>query len=250
MYYDYPIWQPLPVVACGTWVDVPLSVVPNAYDLQLLAIRFVDPGHPAENLGPRYRAWIYNRSNRAIQSPFNVLLAAANDENLVAGLPQAGVTVEGMEPEAVVPVDIRLPIEANRMNRGPSGQRTPFTTLHVLVDSHRELPEVDESNNGLAIGRGDILPVDPAAFSTEEPSTFPGEMVSLAGEGFGPEPGQLIVTVGNRQIPAEIHGWYDLGVYFKMPNLPVTGDRTAQILVIRGDGAASNPVTVEIASGI
>ncbi|MDX1967399.1 MAG: hypothetical protein SFV23_09525 [Planctomycetaceae bacterium] len=250
VYYEYPIWQPLPVVTCGTWVDVPLTIVPENYDVQLLAVRFVDPGHPEENLGPRYRVWIANRSNRPIQSPFNVSLVAANDENLVANLPQSGVTVEGMEPEGVVPVDIRLPLEANRLNRGPNGQRMPFTTLHVLVDSHGELPEVDERNNGLLIARGDILPVDPAAFSTEEPSAFPGDMVSLAGEGFGPEPGQLIVTVGDRQVPAEVHGWYDLGVYFKMPNLPVTGAGAAQILVIRGDGAASNPVTVELAGGI
>ncbi len=250
VYYDYPVWQPLPVVTCGTWVDVPLTIVPENFDVQLLAVRFVDPGHPEENLGPRYRAWIYNRSNRPIQSPFNVTLVAANDDNLVANLPQTGVTVDSMEAEAVVPVDIRLPLDANRLNRGSNGQRTPFTTLHVLVDSHRELPEVDEANNGLVIARGDILPVDPAAFSTEEPSAFPGDMVSLAGEGFGPEPGQLIVTVGDRQLPAEVHGWYDLGVYFKMPNLPVTGAGNAQILVIRGDGAASNPVTVELAGGI
>ncbi len=246
VYYDYPIWQPLPVVTCGTWVDVPLTVIPAAYDLQLLAVRFVDPGHPEENLGPRYRVWLRNNSQRAIISPFNVMLVAANDQNLLAGLPQAGVTVESLEAEGGVPVDVRLPIEANRMNRGPNGQRIPFTTLHVLVDSHRELPEVDESNNGLVLGRGDILPVDPAAFSTEDPATMPGAMVSLAGEGFGPEPGQLVVTVGNQQQAAEVHGWYDLGIYFKMPLFVVNGPTTAQLLVLRGDGAASNPVTVQL----
>lgn len=246
VYYEYPVWQPLPVVTCGTWVDVPYSVTPSGYDLQLLAVRFVDPGHPDENLGPRYRVWLRNNSPVPVQSPFNVLLLAANSPQFTQGVPEAGVTVDTMEPGAVVPVDIRLPMEANRMHVTESGQRTPFTNLHVLVDSHRELAENDETNNGLVIHRDEILPVDPAAFSTDEPATFSGQMVSLAGEGFGPEPGQLIVTMGDRQIPAEIHGWYDLGVYFKMPNLPVTGDTKAEVLVIRGDGAASNPVAMDV----
>lgn len=246
VYYDYPAWQPLPVVASGTWVDVPVQSVAAGYDLQLLAVRFVDAGHPEENLGPRYRVWVRNNSTIPVQSPFNVMLIASNDMTLRAGLPEAGVTVDTMEPGAVIPVDIRLPMEANRLTQNPNGHRTPFTMLHVLVDSHRELAETDETNNGLAINPGEILPVDPAAFATEEPSTFPGSMVSLAGEGFGPEPGQLIVIAGNQQIPAEVHGWYDLGVYFKMPNLPLTGANTAQLMVIRGDGAASNPVTIAL----
>lgn len=246
VYYQYPVWSPLPVVTCGTWVDVPVVSVPSGYDAQLLAVRFVDPGHPEEHLGPRYRVWLRNNSLRPIQSPFNVTLVAANDDNLTAGLPQAGVTVTDMEPEAVISVDIRLPFDANRMNRTTSGQLVPFTTLHVLVDSHGELPEIDETNNGLAIARGEILPVDPAAFSTDSTTAPRGSLVSLAGEGFGPEPGQVVVIVGNQEYPAEIHGWYDLGVNFQMPNLPMQGVQTAQVLVIRGDGAASNPVTMEI----
>lgn len=246
VYYDYPIWSPLPVVASGTWVDVPVVSVPSGYDVQLLAVRFVDPGHPEEQLGPRYRVWLRNNSLRPIQSPFNVTVVAANDDNLIAGLPQAGVTVPEMEVDAVVPVDIRLPFEANRMNQMSNGQRAPFTRLHVLVDSHAELPEADESNNGLAIARGEVLPVDPAAFSTDVTTANRGSLVSLAGEGFGPEPGQIVVLVGDREYPAEIHGWYDLGVNFQMPSLPMNGTQTAQVLVIRGDGAASNPVTMEV----
>ncbi|MBI1346794.1 hypothetical protein GC163_10960 [bacterium] len=244
--YQYPVWSPLPTVACGTWVDVPVVSVPSGYDVQLLAVRFVDPGHPEEHLGPRYRVWLRNNSLRPIQSPFNVTLVAANDDNLIAGLPQAGVTVPEMEPDAVIPVDIRLPFEANRMNLTSSGQHAPFATLHVLVDSHGELPEMDETNNGLAIARGEVLPIDPAAFSTDVSTAGRGSLVSLAGEGFGPEPGQIVVIVGDQEYPAEIHGWYDLGVNFQVPNLPMGIEQTAQVLVIRGDGAASNPVAMEV----
>ncbi len=58
VYWQTPVWVSLPVVQCGTWVDVEMPVIPAAqYDLQLLAVRFVDPGHPEEKLGPRYRVW-------------------------------------------------------------------------------------------------------------------------------------------------------------------------------------------------
>ena len=40
---------------------------PAQFDLQLLAVRFVDPGHPDQKLGPRYRVWF--RNNSANRSP-------------------------------------------------------------------------------------------------------------------------------------------------------------------------------------
>ena len=59
------------------------------YDLQLLAVRFVDPGHPEEKLGPRYRVWFRNNSDRRSTQPFNVMLFAGNDDQLTADLPAA-----------------------------------------------------------------------------------------------------------------------------------------------------------------
>lgn len=246
VYYQYPVWQPLPVVVCGTWVDVPPAIVDQGFDLQLLAVRFVDPGHKDEQLGPRYRVWVRNNSRAAIGGPFNVTLVAANGTELAGELPQAGVTVPEMDADTVLPIDIRLPFDANRMNVLATGQPTPFTHLHVLVDSHRDLQENDEANNGAILPREDILPVDPAAFSTDVTAAAPGSLVSLAGEGFGPEPGQVIVTIDGQQAQAEIFGWYDLGVHFKLPNIPVSGATPIDLLVIRGDGAASNPVTMSL----
>lgn len=245
--YDYPIWQPLPLVTCGTWVDVPPVVVDTGFDLELLAVRFVDPGHPEQDLGPRYRVWVRNNSLAAIGGPFNIALVAANGPQLLGELPQAGVTVPSMDAGAVLPVDIRLPSAANKLGRGPTGQSIPFSHLHVLVDSHRDVAENNESNNGAVLDRGQIFPVDPAAFSTDVTVASPGDLVSLAGEGFGPEPGQLLVTLNGVTQQAEVQGWYDLGVYFQVPLNALNAQTAAQVMVVRGDGAVSNPIDMDLA---
>jgi hypothetical protein len=212
-----------------------------------LAVRFVDAGHPEQNLGPRYRVWVRNNSPIALGGAYQVTLVAANSPQLVGDWPQAGVTIPSMDPQMVLPVDIRLPAVANKLGRQADGQLVPFTHLHAIVDSHRDVAESNEANNGAILDRGTIFPVDPAAFSTEVTATSPGDVVNLAGEGFGPEPGQLLVTINGVSHQAEIQGWYDLGVSFKVPLVPVNSQVDAQIIVVRGDGAVSNPVEFDIA---
>jgi hypothetical protein len=127
------------------------------------------------------------------------------------------------------------------------GHQTPFNYLHVLVDSHRQLQDVNPANNGAVIARTEILPVDPAAFAPDVNAAAPGAMVSVAGEGFGPEPGRIIVNVNGTQTEATVFGWYDLGVQFELPTVPLATPAEAEVLVVRGDGAASNPVTIQLA---
>ena len=244
--YEYPVWQPLPVATCGTWVDVPPVVVDSGTDLQLLATRFVDNGHPDQNLGPRYRVWLRNNGPLSATTPFNVMLIAANDPVPQADLPQAGAVVNGIAAGEIQSVDIRLPLAANRLAVTPEGQRIPFGYLHVLIDSHRELAESNESNNGAVVARNDILPVDPAAFSSDVSAGAPGTVINVAGEGLGPEPGQVIVSINGLQLQAEIHGWYDLGVRFALPNIALAGATDADILIVRGDGAAANPLDFDL----
>ena len=247
VYYQYPSWQPLPVVACGTWVDVQPVTITTGQDLQMLAVRFVDNGHPEQNLGPRYRVWIRNNSPIQVATPFSVLALASNDPTPTAELPQAGVVIPTMDIGEVKPVDIRLPLQANRLGQTPEGHRVPFNYLHVLIDSHQQIGETDESNNGSVVARTDILPVDPAAFSTDLTAAAPGATLTIAGEGFGPEPGRVLVSVNGQQTEALIQGWYDLGIRFTVPNYTLTGTVDADILVVRGDGAISNPLDVDLA---
>ena len=247
VYYPYPIWHPLPVVVCGTWIDVAPVVVSSGQDVQLLAVRFVDNGHAEQNQGSRYRAWVRLNGPHQIATPFSVQLLASNEPIPTGELAQAGVVVPSMDIGETQVLDIRLPLAANTLGITPKGQRVPFKYLHVLVDSHQQIPEAFEDNNGFVLQRTDVLPVDPAAFSTDLTAATPNHLLSIAGEGFGPEPGQVIVAVGDQQVQAEIHGWYDLGVQFAVPNFDLTEPVEVEVLVVRGDGAASNPLTVQLA---
>lgn len=246
VYYDYPVWQPLPIVTCGTWIDVEPIVIPVGMDLQLLAVRFVDNGHPEQNLGPRYRFWLRNNSQIQITQPFSALVLASNDLIPTADLPQAGVVIPTMDVGEIKPIDVRLPLAANRMGITPEGHHVPFNYLHVLVDSHQQIGETDETNNGQVVARTDILPVDPAAFSTDLTAAAPGTTLTLAGEGLGPEPGRVLISVNGQNLEAMIQGWYDLGIRFTVPDMVLTGAVDADILVVRGDGAVSNPLDLQL----
>jgi hypothetical protein len=246
--FEYPVWQELPVVAAGTWVDVPEVAVSAGDDLQLLAVRFVDPGHMQENIGPRYRVWFRNNAEADLPEGFDVTLFASEAKELSDQVVQSGVRVPRIAGKDTIAVDVRLPAEANQLVTNDDQDRVPFRYLHAVVDSGNLLKEADEENNGVMLARNDIFQVDPAAFSTNVTVAAPSSVISLAGEGFGPEPGEVIVSVGDRQESAEIRGWYDLGIQITVPNLDVADVQKAEVLVIRGDGAASNPVPLDIAS--
>jgi len=247
IWWETPVWLPLPMVACGTWVDVQPVAVPAAqYDLQLLAVRFVDPGHPEEKLGPRYRVWFRNNSDRPVTQPFNVMLFASNDGRPTANLPQAGVRVTSVEAGDTQSVDVRLPFEVSSMSRDANGSPAPFSTLCALVDANREVPETTRTNNGARVARAEILPVDPATFAAEPKQAPAGSEIILAGEGFGPQPGQVVVHLGGLELEGEILGWYDLGVRLRLPNMPLASPTAADVIVVRGDGAAANPLKVTV----
>ncbi|QDV20095.1 hypothetical protein Pan153_47660 [Gimesia panareensis] len=247
VWYDCPVWQPLPVVTCGTWVDVDPIVIDAGLDLQMLAVRFVDSGHPEQELGPRYRVWFRNNSDVDINAPFNVMLLASNSRDAVAGVPEAGSRVDNIAAGQIQSVDIRLPFAASTMSTDAEGNQVPFEQLHVLIDSHREIPEAFEENNGVVLPRVDVLPVDPALFSADTDVVMSGAMINLAGEGLGPEPGKVLISMNGMNFEAEIYGWYDLGVRIQVPDLPLVDAAEATLIVVRGDEAVSNPIDLVIA---
>jgi hypothetical protein len=126
------------------------------------------------------------------------------------------------------------------------GKPAPFAKLHVLVDSSQETADSDLSNNGTQLARSDVLPVDPAVFEVEPDSVKPGDEVILAGEGLGPEPGRVVLDVAGRELECEITGWYDLGIRWNMPKINVAAATEGEVVVIRGDGAAANPIKITI----
>ena len=96
--------------------------------------------------------------------------------------------------------------------------------------------------------RENIFPVDPAVFGVDPKEAVEGGEVVIAGEGLGPQPGQVLVNIDGVESEAEIVGWFDLGVRVVLPKLPAgAGPREVQLIVIRGDGAAANPIGVTVA---
>lgn len=246
--WQYPQYQQLPVVASGTWVDLPeTQPVVQGVDVQLIAVRFVDSGHSEQQLGPRYRVWLKNNSQAPVQQSFNLVMLAANDDVPDASLPQSGVTIGSMEPGQITSVDIRLPYQANSMHVDSDGRNEPFVKLHLIADTERTLQDTNPENNVAVVDRNEILPVDPASFSVDTTVAAPGTMASLAGEGLGPEPGRVVIVIDGKEYDPEIYGWYDLGVQFKVPeNIPSNQLTDAEVVVIRGDGAVANPVDLQI----
>jgi hypothetical protein len=250
IYVRVPVWVTLPVVSCGTWVDAPVVAAPAPVDLQLLAVRFVDPGHPQENLGPRYRVWFRNNSRQPVAQPFSVSLLASSDAALAADLPQAGVRVTSIDAGDTQSADIRLPLAATTMARDAQGNAEPYRFLHVLVDGQRETGDALWENNGASLARGDVLAVDPSTFDVQPAAALPGSEVLLAGEGFGPGPGRVMMCVGEQEFDAEILGWYDLGVRVSLPETANTAGGVADLVVVRADGAAANPARIKLTSGL
>lgn len=245
---DPPVWLPLHEVAAGTWIDVPVpELAAGASDLQLLAVRFVDPGHPEQKLGPRYRVWLRNNGPAVNEGEFNVMILASDDSGPSKASPQAVGRVSSVEPGAIQAFDLRLPETATAMSRDENGRAVPFSQLHVVVDSHVELrADAIPANNGAIVPRQDIVPVDPSLFSADQTEVAVGSSVTLAGEGLGPEPGQVIVSVGDLQLNARIEGWYDLGIRVTLPELQLAGEQEVQLIVIRGDSAVSNPIPLKL----
>jgi hypothetical protein len=161
-------------------------------------------------------------------------------------MPQAGVQVTGIDAGDVQSVDIRLPVESYAIGRDARGNPLPFSVLQVLVNANREVAEMDYANNGATLARAAILPVDPASFELQPTVATPGEEILLAGEGLGPQPGRVLIQINGRELDGEILGWYDLGVRWTLPHLALAQQVDADVLVIRGDGAAANPVKITL----
>jgi hypothetical protein len=246
--YDFPRWESLHVVTAGTWVDVPPVVVaPQQYDLQLLAVRFVDGGHPEQQIGPRYRVWFRNSSPQDVTTPFNVSIIAAQDERLHDRLPQAGVRIEAIAAGETQAVDLRLPWEAYELSRDAAGNELPFDKLHVVVDSHLEINEVANANNGAIVDRGDILPVDPAAFSTDVDTVSAGQAVSIAGEGSGRSRARCCCTSRDLSCSPRSRAGTTWACGSRFPRWPLAEPTEARLVVVRRDSAAANPVELTLA---
>jgi len=56
----------------------------------------------------------------------------------------------------------------------------------------------------------------------------------------------VLVMVNGKEVEAEILGWYDLGARFTLPEVRVAGPTAAEVVLVRGDGAATNPLKITL----
>ncbi len=245
VYCDYPVFYGLPTCDCGTWVDVAPVAVDAGLDIQCLAVRFVDNGHAEKELGPRYRVWVRNNSRVDIKQGFDVMMMASMDDKMAEALPHAGSRVAAIKAGETISLDVRLPFAATSMGHDLAGAPMAFNKLHVIADARNELKEINRKNNGAVVARTSILPVDPALLNVEKTAAA-GSEISLAGEGLGPEGGKVIIDIAGTETEGEIQGWTDVGARVKLPNVAINGATDANIVMIRGDGAATSPVSIKL----
>ena len=159
---------------------------------------------------------------------------------LTPGLPQAGVRVTSIEAGDTQSVDSGCRSTVTRW-AATSKAAGPFSTVHVLVDANREIPQ--RAGSKRADRRpADILPVDPAAFELD-PANGGGRRrgARWRAKVSDREPGQVLVHIGGREWRPRSSAGTTWACGCRCPSCP--GRPTAaDLIVVRGDGAAANPL--------
>jgi hypothetical protein len=127
-----------------------------AVDVELVDVRQIDAGDVQQQLGPAYRVAFRNNSVVDINHAFSVGAMASTSRRLSKDFPMATIQVPGIKAGSTVAVDIRLPLDSQRMGVNYMGQNVPFAYLYVVVDSFNQLNDINRNNNSTFQGRLDI----------------------------------------------------------------------------------------------
>ena len=121
-------------------------------DLVLLDVQLAAPETP--DCGPVYQVRLRNDSQVAVEQ-FRISAVAVLDQIQIDS-PCTTVVVGCLKPAEVACVEVKLPIAALGMGV-IHGQRLPFNTLVVAIDSFDEWVECDELNNVAILKRAEIV---------------------------------------------------------------------------------------------
>ena len=161
-----PIPIPFPVPGGGGCAGCSTTVVETVggganssggIDLELVEVRQLDRGNPAENQGPAYRVLFRNRTAAAVPQSFNVALAASVGRLPASDSAYTVERIDGLSAGEPFVVRLRLPAGAYAIGRNAVGQVVPFSWLTAVVDSHQELPDADRQNDYLTLHRNEIV---------------------------------------------------------------------------------------------
>lgn len=221
----------------------------RAAELQLMGVRFVDPGIPQRNLGPRYRIVLRNNAP-AIRRPFDLILAAGIDGQMQPELPRVSEHVAAMTPGQVLAIDIRLPIESLAMAYPGEDKPAPFSTLFVMVAGQQDLLGNVKLSQLAVLPRIGLPMVDLTLIKPDNTTVPSGATVTLGGEGFGLAPGKVILALPGLELVTEIVNWGPLGVQVKLPRLALAAPTQGKLVVIRGDGANGSPLPIQMVPSV
>ena len=238
------------LIATPPRVVVPVQqVVIVPQPLQMAAIHFVDPGLAAEGVGPRYRVTIKNISPAPIHRVFDIVLAAGVDPHFSPKLPQASQRVVVMAPGAIVHLDIRLPVACLAMKFPGEDRPAPFSHLFVMVAKKDLLGNVSLDKLALVPRIG--LPMVDLAIARPAGNVAPvGAKVQLSGEGFGLQPGRIILELPGLKLNARVLDWNALGVTLQLPELALAAPAAARLVVIRSDGQTAPAIPVKLVPAV
>jgi hypothetical protein len=247
-YYPGPIVvQPLPIGGDTTIVNVNQTtpaVTPNAipeavaqaFDLELLDLRFVDDGLAADQ-GPRYRLTVRNRSRSDVTGSISVALVASFETKPDQAAMHAVAKFEALAAGAMQAVDVRLPAQA--------AQQTPaFRFLTAAVALSDGAVDANPADNGATFDRSAVRDVDLRLDTVRMES---GRLV-LVGEGFGRDAGELTLMLGTTPHAVLAGTWNATEVGFNLPAFDPQGADHGELQLTKLDGRVGPPLEIRFAA--
>lgn len=214
------------------------------FPIELVDVRLIDIGNAAAGEGPRFRVVIKNTMPFPLEKPFEVLLSAGIDSNASPELPTAVMPVEKLGAGEIAPVELRLPVEAMAMTYPGRKEPAPFSMLHVLVAGPKNALGSSSITKVTSLPLGDVRLADLMVAAPATATVAAGSPLELQGEGFGPQAGQVVLTIAGLKLNAEVLAWSELGIAVRMPQLALTSPTPVQVVVLRADGQAAQPLSL------
>ncbi|MDZ4783328.1 MAG: hypothetical protein SGJ19_24030 [Planctomycetia bacterium] len=213
------------------------------FPLELVDVRLVDLGNASAGVGPRFRLVLKNVTPATLSQPFEVVLTAGISRDFSPALPTGVETVAEIAAGAVLPVDVRLPVDAMTMNYPGRPEPAPFSTVFVMVNGPKNAAGASSVTTMAVLDLADVRLVD-MSIAASNAAAEVGTPVALPGEGFGLQAGKVTFNVAGLKLDAELLDWSENGITVRMPQLALTSPTPVQLLVTRADGQAATPLTL------
>jgi hypothetical protein len=180
-----------------------------------------------------------------MRGPFDLVLAAGIDGKFQPILPQTSERVAALTPGQTLTFDLRLPVESLSMAYPGQSEPAPFSTLFVLVSDSQDLLGNTRIEQLAALPRTRVPMVDLALVNPADSIVPSGATLTLAGEGFGFEAGNVVLSLPGLDLQTQVIGWGPGSVQVKLPQLPLAAGTLGKLVVTRGDGQSA-PLPIKL----